>query len=124
MNTAPKKIIIIEDDTVTQELYLNVLVKEGYTVIQAFNAQEGLNLVKSVKPHLIILDLMLPGDMNGFDILERIKTDNVLKNIPVLVCTNLDSEQKLTKKMGANDYLIKSNIPMEELVEKVKQYLN
>lgn len=123
MNTASKKIILIEDDVLTQKLYHDVLTKEGYTVVQAFDGKEGLSFIKSLQPNLIILDLMLPGGMNGFDILETIKADDNLRNIPVLVCTNLDSEQKVAMNIGASDYIIKSNISMEELVKKVKQYL-
>lgn len=124
MNTLPKKIVIVDDDKITQKLYHDVLTKEGYVIVQAFEAKEGLNLIKSSYPDLIILDLMIPGGMNGFDILETVKADEKLKDIPVLIFTNLDSEQKVAMSIGASDYIIKSNMSIEDLPIKVKQYLH
>jgi|SRR3989344_6542052 len=123
MNTNHKKIVIVDDDTITQKLYHDVLTKEGYVVVQAYEAKEGLNLIKSSHPDLIILDIMIPGGMNGFDILETVKADADLKAIPVLIFTNLDSEEKIALSIGASDYVIKSNISINDIPSKVRQYL-
>lgn len=123
MNATPKKILIVEDDVVTQKLYSDVLTNEGFVVDQAYDGKQGLSIIKSSHPDLVILDLMLPGGVNGFDILETMKADPALKSIPVLIFTNLDTEQKTAMTIGANDYIIKSNISVQGLVEKVKQHL-
>lgn len=117
------KILIAEDDNLVQNIYHNILTKEGFKVIQAFNGKQALSLVKSEQPNLIILDIMLPGGMNGFDVLERLKMDEKLKNIPVLVLTNLDTEEKVALSIGAADYIVKANISIKEVVDKIKKYL-
>lgn len=117
------KILIVEDDNLVQNIYRNILIKEGFEVVQAFNGRQALSLVQSEQPNLIILDIMLPGGMNGFDVLERLKIDEKLKNIPVLVLTNLDTEEKVALSIGAADYIVKANISINELVDKIKKYL-
>src|SRR3989344_3618292 len=119
-----KKILIVEDDIQTQRVYHNKLTSVGYAVILAATGKEGLFSAKKIKPDLVILDIMLPGTgMNGFDVLEAMKKDSNLKNIPVLVLTNLDTEEKVAKEIGANEYLVKANISIDDLVEKVQSRL-
>ncbi len=67
---------------------------------------------------------MLPDNMSGFDILEKIKKSPTTKDIPVIMITNLDSEKETAKKMGAKDYLVKVNITPDELVARVTYYLS
>jgi twitching motility two-component system response regulator PilH len=63
--------------------------------------------------------VMLPGGKNGFDVLEDLKTNPELATIPVIICTNLDSEKETAMEIGASDYFIKANTPVEELVSKI-----
>lgn len=115
------KILIIEDDDFLRSLAVTKLEKEGFTVSMAANGQEGLSLVQSVMPDLLILDLMLPI-MSGFDVLEKMKSDDATKHIKVIVFSNLGEESDIKKclDMGANDYLVKANFTLDELVEKIK----
>lgn len=117
------QILIIEDDTLLQDIYQKALAPEGFTVTQAFSGGQGLNLAKSQKPNLIILDVMLPGGMNGFDVLEKLKKDPEVREIPVLVLTNLDSEEKSARAIGAADYIVKANSSIEGVIKKIKQYI-
>lgn len=113
-------ILIVEDDIQLQDIYKRKLTKEGYTVIVAGNAQDGLQAAKTSSPQLILLDLMLPGGQNGFDILEQIKRDPTMSHIPVVILTNLDGEQQSAMSIGAVDYIIKANTSLDQMMEKVK----
>lgn len=120
MNTG-KKILIIDDDASLQHIYQTKLTSEGFTVFQAFEGKEGLMLVATREPDLIILDIMLPGGMNGFDVLEELKRSAIWKNIPVLILTNLESEGKVAKTIGAHRYLIKADTSLREVIREVKE---
>ncbi|OGM04169.1 hypothetical protein A2715_05215 [Candidatus Woesebacteria bacterium RIFCSPHIGHO2_01_FULL_39_32] len=119
-----KKILIVEDDIQTQRVYHNKLTSEGYAVVLAATGKEGVFTAKKIRPDLVILDIMLPGTgMNGFDVLENMKKDQELKNIPVLVLTNLDTEERVAKEIGANEYLVKANVSIDEVAERVNKRL-
>lgn len=119
-----KRILIIEDDTQLQDIYLKKLTIENFEVFQAVDGTTGLMLVRTRQPHLVLLDIMLPGGLNGFDVLEMLKSDEVFKKIPVLILTNLDSEQNSARQIGAVEYLVKSNTPIDEVIIKIKKYIS
>lgn len=102
-----KKVLFVEDNTQLQELYKEILKKEDFTTIFTDNATQALQLIHKELPDLIMLDIMIPGGMNGFDILETIKRDEKLKNISVIVFTNLDSERETAMSIDATYYLVK-----------------
>lgn len=118
------KILIIEDDDFLRSLAVTKLEKESFQVSTASNGQEGLALAKSVMPDLIILDLMLPI-VSGFDVLKGLKADETMKSMKVIVFSNLgeESDIKTCLDLGANDYLVKANFTLDELVEKIKGLL-
>lgn len=118
-----KKILIVEDESQLVSVYQKVLTQEGFEVTSVATVVEGVEQVEKFNPNLIILDIMLPGGQNGFDFLENIKKDPRYKNIPVLVMTNLDSEENTARAIGANDYLVKANTPITEVVAKIKEFL-
>lgn len=117
-----KRILIIEDDTQLQKAYQKKLTLEGFTVLQATTGQQGLSLLKS-RPDLVILDIMLPGGLNGFDVLEQIRRDPALQTLPILVLTNLDSEVKTAQDLGTVGYFVKANTAIDTIVEKIKSCL-
>jgi two-component system, sensor histidine kinase and response regulator len=123
MDVPMKKILIVEDDNALQMIYQNKFKLEGFEVIQAFNGQQGLSLAREKLPDIMLLDVMLPSGMNGFDLLEQLKREENLKNIPVIVFTNLDSERNVAISMGAVDYIVKANTSIDDLVIKVKSHL-
>ena len=118
-----KKIVLIEDDIVIQKIYSHKLEIDGYKVILALSADQGFGLISKEIPDLVLLDIMLPGKMNGFDLLEMLKKNAKLKKIPVIVITNLDNEKTQALKVGAMDYLIKSNTDITQLSQMVKKYI-
>lgn len=118
-----QKVLIIEDENLTQQIYKDALTTEGFAVVQAFSGKQGLTMAKSEQPSIIILDVMLPFGMNGFDVLEELKKDLNLRDIPVLMFTNLDSEEKTALSIGASDYIIKANTSISEVIKKIKKHI-
>ena len=118
-----KKILIIEDDASLLQAYREMFKTQDVSVVGAASGQEGLTLVASEKPDIILLDIMLPGGMSGFDVLEKLKINPDTKQIPVIVLTNLDSEEKVAKAIGAKDYLVKANTTKDEIVKLVMDRL-
>ena len=119
-----KKILIIEDDKFLNKLYSDKLKREGFNVLVAISGDEGLAKVFSEKPDLVILDIVLP-EKNGFDILSEIKLRPETKDIPVLILTNLaqESDMQTGRKLGAVDYVIKTELLITKLGEMVRKYL-
>lgn len=116
-------ILIIEDDQTLQKVYSEVLKQNGHVVTVAGNGPEGMRLFPNQQIDLVLLDIMLPGGMNGFDILSQLKRDDTLKNIPVIVLTNLDSEKQTAKDYGAVDCLFKANMELPALLAAVNSHL-
>lgn len=119
-----KKILIVEDESALQKTLGEILTQEGYEIIPALDGETGLNLAKTKNPELILLDLILPK-MNGFDVLKNLKQEDVTKNIPVIVLTNLENVEEIDRaiSLGANSYLVKSQYSLEELVGKLKEII-
>jgi DNA-binding response OmpR family regulator len=117
-----KNILLIEDDLDLQRIYSEKLGNKGFEVRLALNADQGLASIRENKPSLVLLDIMLPGTMNGFELLKKLKSEDDTKNIPVIVITNLDTETDEAVKLGAVDCFIKANTELNEIVEKVKKF--
>lgn len=125
---APKQslghILLVEDDPFLWSLIQSKLLKEGFGVTVAKDGQDALAQVKAVNPALIILDIILP-DMNGFLVLEKLKADEMTKDIPVIILSNLGQQEDIQKglNLGAKDYLIKAHHAPQEIVDKIKAIL-
>lgn len=118
----PKKILIAEDDDMLREFYVELLKQQEYTVLQAVNGQEGLKIVTSEKPDLLILDLVMPV-MDGKTMLYKIREIPEFKALPVIILTNagtVDNIKETKLYNNADVFLIKSNINPEELINAVK----
>jgi len=118
-------ILIIEDDIFLSDLYKTKMELEGFKVFAAYDGEKGLELVKKNKPEIILLDLILPK-ITGFQVLEKIKQDVAIKDIPIIILTNLSQKADVDKglKMGADDYLIKAHFMPSEVVEKIKKLIS
>ncbi len=119
-----KKILLIEDDNMLRELITKRLTDGGYQVAQAIDGINGLMAVKEIRPDLVLLDIILPG-MDGFEILEKIKSDDQISKIPVIMLSNLSQTSDIEKalKLGASDYFIKINFTSDDVLEKIKNIL-
>ena len=118
------KILIVEDDTFISRMYEAKLVNLGYEAKIAENGQDGLRVMQEWLPDLVLLDLILPI-LDGFEFLKQIKADNNLKNIPIIVLSNLDQKENIEKgiSLGASDYIIKAQFTPSEVVEKIEKCL-
>ena len=120
------KILIVEDDPLIARLYEEAFKLSGYEVEMAFNGEQGSQKLQEMKPKptLILMDVMMPK-MNGLQLLERIKKDPEIQNIPVVMLTNLADEegQKKALALGAATYVVKSQHTPKEVVKKVKEVI-
>ena len=116
-----KKILIVEDNLQVSKLYQRKFAEEGYEIVLAQNGQDGLIAAAKEEPSLVILDVVLPGKLNGFDVLEGLKKNENTKNIPVIMVTNLETEEKTAREIGVADYLVKVDTPLEEVIQRVKE---
>ena len=124
MDTNKKKVMIVEDDEHISKVYEIKLAKEGYATSLAVDGDEAVAKITSEKPDLILLDLMIPKK-DGFGVLEDIKKVPSLAGIPVIVLSNLgqQSDQDRALGLGANEYLVKVDYPIQEVVNRIKKYL-
>ena len=123
--TKNQKVLVIEDDKFIRRALTIGLTKSGFDVSVASDGEEGLQKIKSEKPNLVLLDLIMPVK-NGFDVLEDIKiSEGDLTKIPIIILSNLEQGEDIKKceDLGAVDYFVKSNMPMKEVISKVKYYL-
>ncbi|MFA6383119.1 MAG: response regulator [Parcubacteria group bacterium] len=120
-----EKIMIVEDDSFVMDIYRTKLEQENFEVIEAVNGVEAIKKLQNIEPNLILLDIIMPF-MDGLEVLKKIKEDERLKNIPVILLTNLSQKDEVTKGLGlgANDYLIKSHFTPSEVLEKIKKYIS
>jgi DNA-binding response OmpR family regulator len=115
------KILIVEDETVLSSALSIKFEKEGFEVKVVESGDLVLSTAQDWKPNLILLDLLLPKKL-GKDVLQELKADPEQKSIPVVILSNLDSDDdiKACLAMGAVDYFVKANHPIKEIIEKVK----
>lgn len=118
------KILIAEDDLFLQRMYTAKFIKEGLDVVTASDGEKAMAIIKSEPIDLVFLDIIMPKK-DGFAVLEEIKADPKLKNIPVVLLTNLGEAEdiKRGRKLGANDYMIKAHFLPSEVIEVARKYL-
>ncbi|HBM45530.1 MAG: Two component transcriptional regulator, winged helix family [Parcubacteria group bacterium GW2011_GWF2_38_76] len=119
-----KNVFLIEDDRFLREMLSQKLSEQKIKVDVAMDGKTALEMVKTIKPDLVLSDLLLP-DVDGFDILAEIQKNPNFANVPVLVLSNLDRMEdiKRAKDLGAKDFMVKSNFTSNEIVAKVKEFL-
>ena len=118
------KILVIEDDPLMSRMYQKVFTFEGYEVEMAADGEDALTKVRTGKPTLILLDIMMPK-MNGLQVLEKLKADPDTNAIPVVMLTNLAGQQDVEKalSMGAVKYIVKSEQEPKKVVDMVKEII-
>ena len=115
-----KKILLIEDEKIMIDLLKRKLNQEGYDVVVALDGEEGLKLLKETKPDLVLLDIVMPK-LGGFEVMEEMNKDPELKKIPIIIVSNSGQPVELgrAKKLGAKDWLIKTEFDPQEVIDKV-----
>lgn len=117
-----KKILIIEDDSPTAQSYAAHFADE-YEVCVSKNGDQGLQEAQEILPDIILLDVMLPGKLNGFDVLRELKQRTPTSHIPVIILTNLDDQKKAALQFGAAGCFVKANTPINEVSEAIRAVL-
>ncbi|MBI5019534.1 response regulator transcription factor [Candidatus Gottesmanbacteria bacterium] len=118
-----KKVLLVEDDVVLHDLYKEALTPHDITVTAVTTGKECIASALTNAPDLVMLDIMLPGGMNGFDVARELRQNPKTSATPILILTNLDSEKASADAVKA-EYMVKTNTSMDEIVGKVKSMLN
>jgi DNA-binding response OmpR family regulator len=118
------KIAIIEDDSVISQMYRMKFEADGFEVQIANNGRDGIELVKTLSPDIVLLDMQMPI-MNGDEALKHIRSEEWGKNVPVMVLTNLGEEEapKDIRSLGIESYIVKADLTPRQVVERVKMTL-
>ena len=118
------KVLIIEDDNFLSDLYKIQFEKSGYKVVQSYDGLDGLSKISIETPSVVVLDLIMP-EFNGLEVLERVKKDPKLSNIPVVVLSSLRDEEKIKEALTlwAVGYIIKPTLTPKQVVEEVGKYI-
>lgn len=119
-----KKILIIEDDANLRNVLEEFFEAEKMLVKTASDGESGLKSLRDFLPDVVILDIILPKK-DGYEIIKEIKNDEKIKDIPVILLTNLGGLNDIEKALalGATTYLVKGDYQVKEIVEKVKEVL-
>ncbi len=125
MESNKKKVLITEDDIFLANAYKVKLEQAGYEVEILADGEDVMQSVSKQKPDLMILDLMMPRK-SGFDVLKELKANPDYKDIPILIATNLgqDEDKSKAKRLGATEYVVKSEISLQDLVPKINNLLS
>ncbi len=118
------KILIAEDDKFLANAYRVKLTKAGFEVKIAANGEEAVEALKEFEPDIMLLDLVMPKK-DGFSVLEDLRNDEKWKNLPIIVASNLGQQEDVdkAKKLGANDYVVKSNESLQNILDKIAQHI-
>ncbi len=119
-----KKILLVEDDTALASVYKSRLELEGFEVDQVGNGELALSRVVEYKPDLVVLDAMMPK-VNGFDVLDIIRNTPETTNVRVIMLTALSQpkDKERAEALGADDYLVKSQVVIGDVVDRIKHHL-
>lgn len=119
-----KTILIIEDDTFLVDAYKIKLASSPWRILTAVNGNDGYAMALKEKPDLVILDLLIDG-ITGLEVLRRLRLAPETKSTPIIIASNVSQEESIeeAKKLGANDYFIKSDISISDLFKKCNKYL-
>ena len=119
-----KKILLVEDDPFLIDIYTTKLKKVGFEVYVSRDGESALQLIEKERPDLVLLDIVLPH-VDGWEILRKIKNNEKLKDIKIIILSNLGQKHEVEKglKLGATKYLIKAHYTPTQIVEEIKNIL-
>lgn len=123
-NMKTKKILLVEDDDSLASVYLTRFEAEGFTVKRVPNGEEALAATIEYRPDIILLDVMMPK-VSGFDVLDILRNTPETANVQVVMLTALsqESDKQRALDLGVDDYLVKSQVVIADVVDRVKQHL-
>jgi DNA-binding response OmpR family regulator len=120
----PKKILLVEDDDALANVYVTRLQAEGFDIKRVPNGEDALAAALQYRPDLIVLDVMMPK-VSGFDVLDIIRNTPEIGNVKIVMLTALsqDSDKQRAQQLGVDDYLVKSQVVIADVVERIKKHL-
>jgi DNA-binding response OmpR family regulator len=120
-----KRILLVEDDDSLASVYLSRLQAEGFDVRRVNNGEDALAAALSYKPDLVVLDVMMPK-VSGFDVLDILRNTPETAELKIIMLTALsqDSDQERAKSLGANEYLIKSQVVIADVIDRIRHHLS
>ena len=123
-NSKAKKILLVEDDDALANVYLTRLQAEGFDVRRVANGEEALAAALNYRPDLVVLDVMMPK-VSGFDVLDILRNTPETANLKIVMLTALsqDSDKKRAETLGVDDYLVKSQVVIADVIERIKYHL-
>lgn len=124
-NLTGKKVMWVEDDKFLSDIISRKLVGEGCTLVHSTTGEEALSIVEKEMPDIIVLDILLSG-IDGFEILRRLKANDKVKSIPVILLSNLGQKSDIQKgeELGAAKFLVKATMTLDEIVDEIKQTMS
>jgi DNA-binding response OmpR family regulator len=122
--THPKRILLVEDDDALAQVYLTRLQAEGFDVRRVSNGEDALASALSYSPNLVLLDVMMPK-VSGFDVLDIFRNTPETRNLKIIMLTALsqDSDKTRAESLGVDEYLVKSQVVIADVVDRIKQHL-
>lgn len=123
--TPKNKILLVEDDNSLATVYVDRLEAEGFEVKRVENGEDALAAAESFQPDLVLLDVMMP-EINGFDVLDILRNTPKTANLKVIMLTALsqDSDKERAMSLGVDDYLVKSQIVIADVVDRIRHTIN
>lgn len=121
----PQRILLVEDDDALAGVYVTRLQVEGFDVRRVNNGEDALATALNYHPDLIVLDVMMPK-VSGFDVLDILRNTPETANLKVIMLTALSqpSDQERAKSLGADDYLVKSQVVIADVIERIRHHLS
>lgn len=122
--THQKRILLVEDDDALASVYVVRLQAEGFDVRRVANGEDALAAAISYKPDLVLLDVMMPK-VSGFDVLDILRNTPETANLKIIILTALsqESDKQRAVQLGVDDYLVKSQVVITDVIERIKQHL-
>jgi len=123
--THPKRLLLVEDDDALANVYVTRLEGEGFEVRRVDNGEDALAAALNYKPDLVLLDVMMPK-VSGFDVLDILRNTPETTNLKIIMLTALsqESDKERADNLGVDDYLVKSQVVIADVVERIKHHLN
>ena len=120
-----KKILLVEDDDALASVYMTRLEAEGFSIPRVPNGEEALAKALEFRPDLVLLDAMMPK-VSGFDVLDILRNTPETTNMRIIMLTALSQESDLqrAKALGVDEYLVKSQVVIADVIERIKHHLN
>ena len=121
--TSHKKVLWVEDDKLLGKILGEAIATHGFDLRLAMTGREAMTLLKDFVPDVIMVDLYLPGDMNGYDVLERAAQNPVLQKIPTIILSNYGKGEKLghSHPMEATKYLLKADVSISQIISTLEE---